>query len=233
MSITKLFDIYVYDKPRAVYSIDNKEHEGYNDTPKNWWVYEGEQLPEGTFPAIDSEYLQPYCRKSMQRHLWDIRIKQRITSKEKWGSTNYSTRTWCDILCNGKPFYSFPAIGGMSGVSFAMAKAQYMITILSEHPFNFFEPEKEDGRKIYWRGLPATVRTKPEYTWEIGVVPDYTCGLNKEEWWEELKKRESFIPKKDDDFQEMEDEDFSESQRSDYINWGDAFEDRHINWFRE
>lgn len=234
MQIRKLFDVYIYEKPRAIYSIDGKEHEGYNDTPKHWWIYEGEQLPEGTYPSVDSEYLKPYCSKSMERHLWDIHFKQKTTTKEKWGETNYRTSTWCEILCNGKPFYSFPTTGGMNGLAFAMAKAQHMIVVLWEHPFNFFEPEKEQGRKIYWYGLPATVRISSVHSWEIGIVPDYTCGLDKKEWWAELKNRKSLIPeKKDDDFKEMEDEDFNEDQQSDYINWGDAFSDQHINWFRK
>lgn len=231
--IRKLFDILVNDNPRAVYGIYDKEHEGYNGTPKHWWIYEGSQLPEGAYPDINSRFLRPYCCKSMERHLWDIRFKQRTTTKEKWGETDYRTSTYCEILCNGKPFYAFPTTGGINGLSFAMAKAQHMIVVLWEHPFDFFEPQKENGRKIYWHGLPATVQTNSHHTWEIGIIPDYTCGLDKEQWWEELKRRKSFIPSKDDGFENVDQEIFNENKHSDYINWGDAFEDRYINWFRK
>ena len=32
---------------------------------------------------------------------------------------------------------------------------------------------------------------------------------------------------------DVEEEDFKESMQSDYINWGDALSDQHINWFRK
>ena len=53
------------------------------------------------------------------------------------------------------------------------------------------------------------------------------------EWWKELKNRESKVggnKNKDDD--EMEEEEFDESAQQEYINWGDALSDQHINWFR-
>jgi hypothetical protein len=137
------------------------------------------------------------------------------------------------MWCNGVLVYEFGTTGGDRGLSFAMAKVQYFQTMLSEHPYNFYDPKEEQGRKIYWYGLPATVWVKLN-GWEIAVIPDYTCGLSKQEWWKELKHRESKIPVyKDDDYDEMEEEDYNEAMNSDYINWGDAFSDQHIDWFRK
>ena len=41
------------------------------------------------------------------------------------------------------------------------------------------------------------------------------------------------INEKYDDMKDVEEEDFKESMQSDYINWGDALSDQHINWFRK
>jgi len=106
-----------------------------------------------------------------------------------------------------------------------------MQTVLGEHPYNFFQPEQENGRKICWYGLPATVRVKDQ-SWEITVVPDYD-GISKEEWWKELERRMSTFSKEDEDDKEMREQDWEETLHSESINWGDAFEDAHINWFRK
>ena len=123
-------------------------------------------------------------------------------------------------------------------MSYAIAKSQYLQIELSEHPYNFFEPKENEGRKIYWHGLPATVKVK-HYTWEIAIIPDYTAGLTKEEWWNEYKNRitkfkspnvtQDEMEQDDDRFDE---EEMAEEMRSDYINWGEALSDDYIDWFR-
>ena len=139
------------------------------------------------------------------------------------------------MWCNGKLVYEFGTTGGNRGMQFAMAKVQYMQVVLSEHPYNFFDPQTENGRKICWYGLPATVKVK-SHGWEIGIVPDYTAGLSKEEWWKELRRRESKYTNPDDgdkQMDEIEREEEREYEKDDYINWGDAFSDQHIYWFRK
>lgn len=229
----KVFKVIIHEKEYDVYNIDGKEHEGYNDTPKDWWLYYSERLPEGLVPPVDSEYWKPYC-SSILRRLWEIRIKQRNSSKEKWGETNFRNSISVEMWCNNKLVYAFGTNGKY--LDYAMAKIQYLQVQLSEHPYNFFEPETENGRKICWHGLPATIKVKQD-TWEIAVIPDYTAGLTREEWWKELKRRESRYTEIKDDMdkqeKEMEDEDFSESMTDDYINWGDALSDQHIYWFRK
>jgi len=230
--ILKVFEVMIYSKYYDVFDIDGKEHEGYNDIPKTWWLYNSERLPAGLTPPIDSPHWEPF-RKSISRRVWSISFKQGNTTKEKWGETQYSNYTGVEMICNGKPVYSFGTTGGDRGLTFGMAKAQHLIVMMEEHPFNFFNPESENGRKIYWKGLPASIRTK-SHPGEIGVVPDYTCGLSKEEWWRELLRREKKIPaKKDEDWAAIEEEDLRESMSSDYINWGDALSDGHIDWFRK
>lgn len=221
----KIFEVIIRDKTYDVYDIDGKEHGGWNGEPKTWWLYYADRMPEGAIPPHDSESWEPW-HKSINRRLWDIRFKEYNSTKEKWGATQFRSGLNCEMWCNNKLVYSF----GTFDLAFAFSKAQYLITILSEHSYNFFEPEKEKGRKIWWYGLPATVKPNIE-GWEIGIIPDYTTGIDKKQWWEEFKKRRSNINEKSDenDIKVWDGED----DYSDYINWGDALSDGHIDWFRK
>jgi hypothetical protein len=137
------------------------------------------------------------------------------------------------MWCNKKLIYSFGT--GGKNLDFAFAKIQYLQVIINEHPYNFFEPETEIGRKICWYGLPATILNGYE-PGEIRIKPDYTAGLSKELWWKELKNRKSIYTNKTEDnldMDEIEKEYDDEYENSDVINWGDALSDEHIYWFRK
>jgi len=230
----KAFQVLIYDRFYWVWSIDGKEHAGNNDTIPTWWCYfSTEELPEGITPPIDSPNWVPYDR-DMNRTNFDITFSQHTSTKEKWGETRFRNHTRCQINCNGKPMYSFGTIGGDRGLSYAMVKAQYLITEMSEHPFNFYDPKQEHGRKIWWYGMPAKVRVWREgEPWLIGIDPDYS-GVDRETWWKEYKKRhDTYIPKKNDDWAEMQEEQMQENEDDGWINWGDALSDSYIDWFRQ
>lgn len=227
----KIFEVMIYDKYYDVYDIPEKKHVGLNDEPKTWWVYLADRLPSNLLPPIDSDSWEPY-HVGIKRWVWDIHFKQRNTTKEKWNSTQFNNHIKCEIKCNGYSFYEF----GTFDMSFAMAKAQYLMTVMSEHPFNFFEPHKENGRKIWWYNLPATVVVSTYNPWEIRIKPDYTTGLTKSEWWQHYNERRNkrlsssniFV---DNDFPDDDDED--NDKDNDLINWGDALSDGKIWWFRD
>lgn len=221
----KIFEVLIHNKTYHVYDINGKEHEGWNGEPKTWWLYFADPMPEGAIPPHDSESWEPW-HKSINRHLWDIRFKQYNSTKEKWDATQFRSGLNCEMYCNNKLVYSF----GTFDMNFAFAKAQYLMVIMSEHPYDFFNSEKNNGRKIWWYGLPATVKVKSE-GWAIGVIPDYTTGIDKKQWWSEFKKRRSNLNEvvDDNDIQVFDGED----DDSDHINWGDALSDQHIDWFRK
>lgn len=228
----KIFTVIIQDKEYDVYDIEGKEHEGYNDTPKTWWLYYSDRLPDGLTPPYDSESWERYCVGTLRR-LWEIKIKQTNSTKEKWGETQFNNYTNVEMWCNNKLIYQFGT--GGKYLDFAFAKIQYLQVLLSEHPYNFFEPEKEEGRKICWYGLPATI-LNGHGAGEIRIKPDYTAGLEKEEWWKELERRQSKHTNKDgfdNDIDEMDEEAFEESKYNDIINWGDALSDGNIYWFRK
>lgn len=230
----KIFDVMIYEKYYDVYDIDGKEHHGLNGEPKTWWVYFSDRLPEGTLPPIDSDSWEPW-HVGIKRCVWDIKLKQRNSTKEKWGDTQFNNHISVEMNCNWKLFYSF----GTFDMAFAMAKVQYLQVIMSEHPFNFFDPKKENGRLIWGYNLPATVVVNNYNPWEIKIRPDYTTGLSRKEWWDAYKERKSkklsavsiFIDEDWDDIEEEEGNCLDES--CDLIGWGDALFDGNIWWFRE
>lgn len=225
----KIFTVIISDKEYDVYDIPNKEHSGLNDTVKTWWLYYADRLPDGITPPLDSSDFEPWC-VSINRMVWDIRFKQRNYSKEKWGDTDFRNTTIVEMHCNNRLVYSFSTAGERSGLSFAMAKVQYLQVLLAEHPYNFFEPESENGRKICFHGLPATVRVRID-GWEIDIIPDLT-DMNKADWWREYRRRTKKITAPDD-WDAIEDDHLQENEESGYINWGDALSDGNIYWFRK
>lgn len=222
----KVFEVIIHGKTYDVYDVHGKEHMGYNGEVKTWWLYYSDLLPEGTVPPVDSEYWEPWSN-SINRRLWDIRFKEYNSSKEKWGETRFRSGLNCEMYCNDKLIYSF----GTGSLSFAMSKAQYLTVVLSEHCYDFFDQESQNGRKIWFYGLPAAVRPNTSHPGEIGIVPDYSTGIDKKEWWSEFKRRRSNINEKisEDDMRVWDEEE----DYSDYINWGDALSDGRIDWFRK
>lgn len=226
-SMRKVFDVIIGKRSYGVYNRD-VEHQGYNGEPKTWWLYYAD-LEDGEEP--NPLYWKPYSY-SINRLLWDVRFVQSNYSKEKWESTNFSNVTTVEMRCNDKLIYEFSTIGNKDGLAYAMAKVQYMQVALCEHPFNFLEAEKEDGRKIWWRGLPATIKVSKCRPWEIKIIPDLSTGITEDYWWKELQRRESLLGKIPDEDDLIDQDDYNESRHDGYINWGDAYSDKYINWFR-
>ncbi len=226
----KIFEVMIYDKYYDVFDIEGKEHAGLNNEPKTWWLYFADRLPEGCTPPLDSDNWKEW-HVSIKRCVWDIHFKQKNTTKEKWGDTQFNNHINISILCNGRPFYEF----GTFDMAFAMAKVQYLQVVMSEHPFNFFTPEKDNGRKIWWYNMPATVVVNTYEPWNIKIRPDYTTGFSKEQWWKEYTERRAkrlspvrvFV---DEEMPEHEEDE--EDAAADLINWGDALSDGNIWWFR-
>lgn len=227
----KVFTVVIYDKEHDVWDIEGKEMDCGNGEPLTYWVYMGDKLPDGIAPPIDSDNWVHF-HASIERHLWDIKFTQKNTTKEKWGSLHFRNHTQVEMWCNKKLIYSFGTTGTANGLSFAMAKVQYLQTILSEHPYNFFDAKSNEGRKICWYGLPATVQVRTD-GWEIAIIPDYEAGLTKDDWWKELASRKKKFSKLNEEDAEMEREDNEEDEIYGYINWGDALSDQYIDWFRK
>jgi hypothetical protein len=235
--VHKIFDIMIDQKLYPVYSIPGYEHQlgESNGCPNIWWLdysdYEGgidedEDMDE---PCIRE--LVPYIDLGTHRICWEIRYRQFNRMKYKWDEWDIRNGGKCEMYANGKLVYSFYS----REIGYGLSKAQSLEVTLLEHPFDFINPEKEVNRKIWYYGLPATIRIGAE-PGEIGIVPDYSY-MTEIEWWNLLKEKKRKInpgdyKKTDED--EFDEDEFDEDRRfSSWINHGDALWDGMISWFRD
>jgi hypothetical protein len=238
-SVHKIFDILVEDKPYPVYSIEGYEHTlgKSNGCPDTWWVdysdYHTTVDEHGDLNEPRIRELIPYIDRGTNRICWEIRYKQHNRMKYKWDEFDIRSSGRCEIYANGKLIYSFPS----REIGYALSRAQSLEVILLEHPFDFLNQEKENGRKIWYYGLPATIRTSSSmYPGEISIVPDYSY-MTEKDWWNALEEKKRKIHPKNHELtedDEMEKEDFEEDRQfSSWINHGDALWDGMIWWFRD
>lgn len=211
-----IFDIWFRDRLCPVYDIQGKEHNHgkWNGEPATWWVDIGVEVAKNT--GVRIENLVEYHNKSIARPCWDIRIKEINHYKVKWDEDRWSSNTSCEMWANGKLIYGFV----VRDIEFAMAKAQVLMIQLTEHPFNFFDQKKEEGRKIWWYYEPGNIKIRPDY-----------ATMDKETWWKKYHERAQ-RPGEDDEFENWEDR-MGDYKTDDLINWGDALSDQHIYWFRK
>lgn len=231
MKMHKIFQVIIDDNIYDVFDIKDKEHEGYNNTPKTWWIYYSKARIREKTLSIDSSCFIPFT-SSVPRLTWDIRFVQKTyTKNEKCFS--FRNNTVCEMRCNNNLIYSFFTNGGESGMDFAMSKAQFLRVALLEHPFDFLNPESEKDRKIWYYGLPATIAIRSDNEkWKIFIIPEYSVKINKETWWKLLIDRRSNVGEEIDTSNDVSNNEI-EDDFQDYINYGDAFYATDINWFRK
>lgn len=237
-NVREIFQIQIREKMYSVYSIEGYEHQlgKSNGCPDTWWLdYSDYEEPE---EGDKDKYrvvreLVPYIDKGVHRVCWGVEYQQFNTTKYKWDEWDIRNGGICKITANGKPVYKFH-YRDLQGALFSAGKK---IDDMMEHPFDFVHPEKEEGRKIWYYGLPATIRLGYE-PGEIRIVPDYSY-MTPTEWWDELERRQSKITPKNRDltFGEKQDEELERDHFLEYkdygeINHGSVFYDGMINWFR-
>jgi len=227
--VRRAFEILINDKPYQVWDIAGYEHKNgeWNGTPTTWWLNFKEDGDE------ESE-LVPFVDKGVHRICWEVKYKQKNYAKHKYGDWDIRNSGHCRIYANGKQVISF----GSRNLEYAMAKVPVMIVKIMEHPFNFLNPQEENGRKIWYHGMPATVSVN-EYSepGEISVVPDYTTGIEPNTWWKLYNERRNPVVMSgseiDQDDMDSDLSDLKYEERSSRINHGDALWDGMINWFRK
>jgi hypothetical protein len=232
----KVFDIYINEKPFPVFNIEGKEHTygKNNGCVPTWWLdytkdQNGDYAPaSGIITEItENRKLIPYIDKGVHRICWEVIYKQSNLIRYKWDEYDIRSTGSCTLRANGRDVYKFRN----SDLQSAMTQVQYLTEKIISHPYNFFRPEEDDGRKIYYKSLPAFVRTGFEVG-EITIEPDYSI-LSKEKWWEIHRLFSKKYESKDSIFREFPDEEEEQELGfSDTINWGDALSDGFINWFR-
>jgi len=240
----KIFYIYINNKAYPVYDIEGKEHSlgEWNGCPTTWWLLYDDHMdkPQMLDEMSENSKLIPYIDKGVHRICWEINYKQYNSMSFKWGDSDIRNGGVCTIIANGKEVYKFHS----SDLNYAMSNVVILTEKIMTHPYNFLDPDKDEGRKIFFCGLPAFVFKGYEIG-EIKIKPDYST-LSKEEWWEKYEFFNSnYEDKEQDDFddeldyQEYE-ADFElfkertlEWKDDDIIGWGDALSDGKIWWFRK
>lgn len=233
-NIRKIFEIQIYEKMYPVYSIEGYEHNlgKYNGCPDTWWLDYSVYHSDNDDEEPTMRELIPYIDKGVHRVCWRVDYEQHNSTKYKWDEWDIRNGGICKIYANGKPVYKFH----YRDLEGALAAASNKINEMVEHPFNFINPEEENGRKIWYYGLPAKIQLGYE-PGEIKIEPDYSY-MSSKQWWDELEKRQTNITPKeideeDDDDIKIEKQYFEESKDYGIINHGDAFYDGMIKWFRK
>ena len=233
-NIRKIFEIQIYEKMYPVYSIEGYEHNlgKYNGCPDTWWLDYSVYHSDNDDEEPTMRELIPYIDKGVHRVCWRVDYEQHNGTKYKWDEWDIRNGGICKIYANGKPVYQFHHrdLGG------ALAMAQTKIEDMTWHPFNFINPEEENGRKIWYYGLPAKIQLGYE-PGEIKIEPDFEY-MSSKQWWDELEKRQTnitpkYIDEEDSDDIKIEKQYFEESKDYGIINHGDAFYDGMIKWFRK
>ena len=106
----------------------------FSDTDKFDWV-----------PWIDD------CGTS--RPCYEVSLVQQNRTKQKWGETRINSRCIVKISCNTKVVYEFFC----HNVAYGLARSQILITKMGDHPFDFSDPKKEIGRKIWFYDQAAVI----------------------------------------------------------------------------
>ena len=222
-----VFEVSVSDKLKQVWSIEGYEHElgKANGEIPQWWI----DLSDDEF---DQTELVPWLDRGAHRICWEVNFRQFNSTKHKWGETDIRKGGICKLKANGREIFSYRC----SDLAEAMSLVVHKISELCSHPYNFLNPDEDDGRKIWYYGLPAFVKNGYE-PGEILIEPDYSY-LSTNEWWAELEKRKTPVYPKDiheeeEEEQKLASEHFQEYKDFGMINHGSPLWDGMINWFRK
>jgi hypothetical protein len=141
----KVFDVVIGGQKREVWKRKEEHKLGeWNGCPKNWWVNLG---------TVEKPEWEPWIDKGTNRPVWDISIKTDNRTKVKWGEVGIRGTGLLTISCNQRQVYE----QGFNDISYAMSKAQVLMTEMMEHPFDFCNPDSMLGKKIWYKNQPAII----------------------------------------------------------------------------
>lgn len=222
----KIFDVLIDGRTYDVLDIEGKEHEGWNDIPKTWWINFVPSEGKSEFPPLDSPDLVPFAA-GIERIAWSFNIEQTNSSKPKWNNISFSNHIKCEVFANKKKVYEFYG----RDVDHVLSQANILTTSLCEHSYNFLNTDSEKGKKIYFFGLPATIMPKEGREWEIMVYPD-TEKMPKKEWWTKYRELQISMLSYPDEIERTE-ERIEQAMEDGQINWGDPLQSAgYIRWGR-
>lgn len=180
-NVNKAFEVQINGKMFDVYSIDENKNQGIRK--ESLWV---DYLEHGLISYNDG----------MHKICWGVVYEQFNKAKKTIGGIDFQDKSICYITANGKKIYEFEYStfkGSEYDLKGALDKACILIEKIKNHPFNFLNPEKEKGRKIWYYGLPATIELFGDFGM-VNIVPDLSF-LSIQEWFYKLIKRTTKLEK--------------------------------------
>jgi len=95
----------------------------------------------------------PWIDIATNRPCYEVKVTQGNRTKYKWSETRINGTCQVDILCNQKKVYEFRC----RDVEYGLARSQVLLSKMSEHPFDFADPESMIGRKIWYHRQAAVI----------------------------------------------------------------------------
>lgn len=173
------WDLVIGDKLYNVYRIPGFIHciggkYGEND----YWCCPRNEEP--TYENLIEFYGEPVR--------WAIETRSNNYITGKWGETEVRHSYYIIITRNGEPFYEF----GCSHLSYGLAKAQVLLTEISEHPVYFNEIDYDKkyiiGRKVKFKGEPGIITKYFKDQGAVMIKPDIEAGTNISKFYCEVKE---------------------------------------------
>ena len=155
------WDIVVNHRPHKAYQLEGYYHSVGSRWDDVWCC------PRDENPC--KENLIGYAADSVCS--WGIEVKE--NKYRNYKHEDVESSFGIIITRNGDHFYDFTC----RDMSYGIAKAQTLITMIKEHPINFssFEFEKQlIGRKIFYRDQPAIIRSYIHGQCCVMIEPDKT-----------------------------------------------------------
>ena len=157
------------------------EH-GYGESKGHYWLKVPEEITKSNEVVWMGYTVLTGTLVCPTRPLWGLKVEQDTDLHwENWKYDNHvSGTTNIEITLNGKPVWRG---GSFNDLFLAVAFAQAKILELGEIPFDFAEPEKEKGRRVWYYDQPAVVigyelpgdRLILQYDGPPQVIPG--CGI--------------------------------------------------------
>jgi hypothetical protein len=142
-----VFKTVVNDRIQEIWRRNETHKQGrINGQPDDLWLRE-------TFEGSDDIDWTPWVGIGANRPCFEIKLVQGNRTKFKWNETRIDGTGKAEIICNKIKIYEF----AFRDIEYGLARAQVLLSTISEHPFNFMDPESEIGRKIWYYEQPAVI----------------------------------------------------------------------------
>jgi len=146
------------------------------------WV---KQIGEGPFKDLEGEdEWIPWLDKSANRDCWEIHIMDGNSIKYKWSDYSITKHTTASISLNNNVIYEINGHNFDFCYNEARNKIYQLKELLYTFDVNLKNIEKESGRKIFYKSMPAIIDTI-YIQGEMYIKADYT-EVDKDTWWNEM-----------------------------------------------